>query len=81
MNNYMNFYYPSRLTPMAAKVASILVRDGGITHLSAVHYGIGSVTKEIARIRKAVPMSHKVSTVTRKDAAGNKYTRWTVRAI
>lgn len=80
MNNSMNFVFPSRLTPMAAKVADILVRDGGITHLSAVHYGIGSVTKEIARIRKAAPLSHRVTTVTRKDAEGNKYTRWTVKA-
>jgi hypothetical protein len=74
----IQFARSQHLTPMALKVASILVRDGGITHLTALHYDIGSVTKEIARIRKAYPLGYRVKTVKRKDADGRVYTRWTL---
>lgn len=74
----IQFARPLYMTPMAHKVAGILERDGGITHLTAIHYDIGSVTKEIARIRKAYPLGYRIKTVKRKDADGRMYTRWTL---
>lgn len=71
--------FPSIMTPKAQKVLGVMVRDGGITHLTALHYGIGSVTKEINRIRSAKPYGFSVKTVKRVDAEGNTYTRWTLK--
>lgn len=73
--------FPHNLTPKAKKVLSIMERDGGITRLVATHYNIGDVRKEIQRIRDAYPIGFTVKTVvTRKDAEGNRYTRWTLTA-
>lgn len=77
--NVFNFAIPSRITKKARKVLEILDRDGGITHLTAQHYNIGSITKEIQRIRSARPSNFMINTVKRKDAEGNQYTRWTVK--
>lgn len=73
------FQRPIRMTPKAHKVLEIMQRDGGITHLTAMHYGIGSITKEVARIRAACPMNALIHTVKRVDADGHKYTRWTLK--
>jgi hypothetical protein len=78
MKETIMYAIPSRLTPKAKKVAGIMFRDGGITHLTALHYGIGSVTKEVARIRDAMPTNYRVTTDKRVDANGNEYTRWTL---
>lgn len=67
-----------KTTPQSRKVMGILLRDGGITHLTAQHYDIACVTKEIQRIRDADPVGIQIKTVRRKDAAGRRYTRWTL---
>lgn len=77
--NTLTFEHPQMLHTMTRKVADILVRDGGITHLTAMHYGIGCITKEIQRLRDASPKDYKVITVRRQDADGHKYTRWTLK--
>ena len=77
--NIVWFRQPAFLNPLSRKVMDIMVRDGGITHLTALHYGIGSVTKEVSRLRRAVPVGYTIGTVKRKDADGNKYTRWTLK--
>lgn len=79
--NNVQFSLPYHLTPMSRKVMGILLRDGGITHLNAMHYGIGSITKEIARIRRAYPSGYRINTIKRKDAEGNTYTRWTLKQV
>lgn len=66
------------MTPQSHKVLDIMIRDGGITHLSATHYNIGCVRKEVSRVRA---YGAKVKTITRKDAAGNRYSRWTLASI
>lgn len=77
MSKPISFYHPHYMTDMAHKVVEIMQRDGGITHLIAVHYNIGDVRREVARIREAIPYGHVVVTVRgRKDADGNQYTRW-----
>lgn len=68
--------FPELLTEKASKVMDIMHRDGGITHLTALHYNIGSITREIQRVRDAKPLHRQVVTQVRKDANGNKYTRW-----
>lgn len=74
--NKVSVLFPELLTDKAAKVLEIMERDGGITHLTALHYNIGSITKEITRVRDAFPIDNQVITQVRKDANGNKYTRW-----
>lgn len=76
---FVQVMFPSRMTPKASKVLGIMARDGGITHMTALHYGIGSVTKEVARIRDAKPYGYSVKTVKRYDADGREYTRWTLK--
>lgn len=70
---------PYRMNPLTYKVLGIMERDGGITHMTALHYGIGSITKEIQRLRDSKPVGYRINTVTRKDAEGKKYTRWTMK--
>lgn len=72
----VEFINPTALTPQAKRVVDIMVRDGGITHLRAMHYNIGSITKELTRIRDAMPVGYKVARVTRKDADDHKYSHW-----
>lgn len=78
MNQTTDFCYTALVAPKTLKVANILARDGGITHMTALHYGIGSVTKEITRLRDNLKYGYRIKTVKRKDADGNMYTRWTL---
>ena len=66
------------MTPQAQAVLDIMTRDGGITHLVATHYNIGCIRKAVSRIREA---GVKIKTVTRKDADGKTYTRWTLAPL
>lgn len=81
MNSKATVMFPELLTNKAAKVLEIMQRDGGITHLTALHYNIGSITKEITRVRDAFPIGRIVITDVRKDANGNKYTRWVLENL
>lgn len=81
MTDFIMYRKHYRTTPQSRKVMSIMLRDGGITHLTAQHYGIACVTKEIQRVREASPVGYAIKTVRRKDAEGNKYTRWTLSKV
>ena len=76
--NDIAYKNPQKMTPQATEVASIILRDGGITHLRAQHYNIGCVRKAISRIREAGPIGFAVKRENRKDAFGKKYTHWTL---
>lgn len=64
------------LTNQAQLVRDIINRDGGITHLTAQHYNIGCVRKELTRLRRA---GYRVKRVTKTDHAGNAYSHWSFR--
>lgn len=63
------------MSPQDQTVLDILTRDGGITHLTAQHYGIGCIRKHVSNLRS---VGIKIKTVKRKDAAGKMYSRWTL---
>lgn len=77
----LSFYSPRHLTDMSRKVFEIMQRDGHITRLTATHYNIGDVRREVSRLRRAGPIGHTIETIrTRKDAEGNQYTRWVLKS-
>lgn len=59
------------------QVLEILKRDGGITRLVGLHYEIKNLPDSIHQLRKR---GWNIKTVTRKDAVGREYTRWTLAA-
>jgi hypothetical protein len=79
--NTIQFAKPYRMNPMTLKMLGIMVRDGGITHMMASHYGIGGVTKEVQRLRESQPLGYRIDTIRRKDAEGKRYTRWTLNEV
>jgi hypothetical protein len=58
----------------AARVAEIIKADGGITRLTAMHYGIANVTARIAELRTA---GVNVLCEMKKDQNAREYGRWT----
>lgn len=58
------------------KTEQVLVRDGSITHLTAQHYGIGCVRKEVSDLRKR---GWKINTNKAKDHNGKGYSKWELK--
>jgi len=46
-----NEHHASGMTPQAELVLDVLLRDGRITRLNAMHYGISNLTARIAELR------------------------------
>lgn len=72
---------PRRLpvTPQANKVLGIIRRDGHITRLTAMHYGIANLTARITELRDALyTKGLDVVCVKRHDDNGHLYGRWSV---
>jgi hypothetical protein len=61
------------MKPSVQKVLGIMQKDGHITRIVATHYNIGCVRKAVSELRDA---GYVVLTEKRKDANGDKYTRW-----
>lgn len=55
------------------KVLQVMERDGHITRFIAVNYGITALTQHLSKLRER---GYDVRAEPRKDADGNKYTRW-----
>jgi hypothetical protein len=55
------------------KTAQVLTRDKVITHVTAQHYNIGCVRKEVSVLRNN---GWKINTKRAKDLNGKSYTRW-----
>lgn len=64
------------LTKQAELVRDIIRRDGGITHLTAQHYNIGCVRKELTRLREA---GYRVRLQRKTDHTGKTYSHWSFR--
>jgi hypothetical protein len=62
-----------KLTKQAQQVLDLIERDGHITRLTAMHYGIANVTARITELRDAGIM---VNCFVAKDADGSRYGRW-----
>ena len=63
------------LTKQAQKVLTLIERDGHVSRLTAMHYGIANVTARITELRDAgIP----VVCENCRDASGNRYGRWSL---
>lgn len=65
--------FESALSPQAAKVLELIRRDGHVSRLTALHYGIANLTARIAELRfRRFAIDCKV----KADGNGNKYGSW-----
>jgi len=76
----MFFHRPNKLTPQALTVLRIMERDGGVTHLTAQHYNIPDVCREVNRIRAANPIGYSIRTTSATDFQGRRYTKWVLKS-
>jgi hypothetical protein len=63
------------LTNQAKKVLALIERDGHLTRLTAMHYGIANITARITELRDA---GYPVVCALAKDADGSRYGRWSL---
>lgn len=75
-NSYGSFPYP--VTRQAAQVFALMKRDGGLTRLTAMHYGIANLTARIAELR--LDCNVNVQCEVKEDAEGREYGRWFIAA-
>lgn len=61
------------MNPQSTQVLNLLKRDGNLTRLTAMHYGIANVTARIADLRRA---GYRVTCTEKRDAAGRRYGVW-----
>lgn len=63
-----------KVNPQIKKVLQLMLQDGKITRLTAMHYGIANVTARIADIRKRLRIY--VDCQEKVDADGHRYGLW-----
>lgn len=63
------------LTKQAKQVLDLMERDGAITRLTAMHYGIANLTARITELRDA---GYYVVCVEKRDASNRRYGSWRV---
>jgi hypothetical protein len=61
------------LTKQARKVLDLMQRDGSVSRLTAMHYGVANVTARITELRD---YGYDVECVIKTDANGQKYGSW-----
>lgn len=68
----------NKMNAQTEKLLGLLNRDGHVTRLTAMHYGVANITARIADLR----LRHDVNVVCEvcRDAAGRRYGRWHVAA-
>jgi hypothetical protein len=66
------------VTPQAVKVLNLIERDGHITRLTAMHYGIANITARIAELRLDYGIN--VACEEKVDAEGRVYGSWKLAA-
>lgn len=62
-----------KLTKQAQKVLDLIRRDGSITRLTAMHYGVANVT---ARISELLDAGYDIDRHIKLDAEGRRYGEW-----
>lgn len=61
------------VSPQAQQLAKLIKRDGRVTRMTALHYGIANVTARVAELRiEGFAVDCEVKT----DASGNEYGSW-----
>lgn len=64
------------LSPQARKMLELLVRDGRVTRLTAMHVGICNPTARVADLRR---LGWEVECAIKLDPMGREYGSWTLR--
>ena len=64
------------MAPQTKQVLDLLKRDGHVTRLTAMHYGIANLTSRIAELR--LDHGYNVVCSERRDAAGRRYGSWSL---
>lgn len=80
-NSSKRVYYPlptelireNSISKQGKKVLELLRRDGYITRLTALHYGVANLTARIAELRV---IGLNIGCDVRLDANGKEYGRW-----
>lgn len=74
----MNYLSPEKMAAQTQQLLDLLNRDGKVTRLTAMHYGIANVTARIADLRRR----HGVNVVCteKRDANGARYGEWSLPA-
>ena len=60
----------------AAKVLDLIKRDGRVTRLTAMHYGIANLTARISELRLYGGLD--IVCTEKVDAVGRRYGEWTI---
>lgn len=66
------------LTKQAKQVLNLIQRDGAVTRLTAMHYGIANLTARITELRDH---GYDVECYEKRDAAGRRYGSWRLSAM
>ena len=61
------------LTKQASQVLNLIRRDGSVTRLTAMHYGVANLTARIAELRTA---GYNVVCTEKRDANKRRYGSW-----
>lgn len=70
------------LTSQAEQVLDLILRDGRVTRLSAMHYGVANLTARITELRDRLD-GHgiDVACTEKRDANGHRYGVWSLAAL
>ena len=61
------------LTKQATQVLNLIKRDGSVTRLTAMHYGVANLTARIAELRD---YGYDVECIEKRDASNRRYGSW-----
>ena len=64
------------MNPQTEQVLNLIKRDGSITRLTAMHYGIANLTARIAELRN---WGFDVECQEKRDANGRRYGTWSLK--
>jgi len=79
--HHILFFYPhaasiavSLLSKQGRQVLELIRRDGRVTRLTALHYGVANLTARIAELRE---VGFNINCTVKLDANGKEYGEWT----
>lgn len=64
------------MNPQTKQVLDLIKRDGSITRLVAMNYGIANLTARLADLRS---LGHNVVCVQKRDAKNRRYGTWSIQ--
>jgi hypothetical protein len=65
--------YCDAISNQAGQVLHLMMRDGHVSRLTAMHYGVPNLTARVSELRKA---GYPIDCEVKLDASGREYGRW-----